>query len=149
MLLTLWIRNTPWMQTYSLGIDPSFERCLPDVHLTLLKKIPPTRVQRGDLVFFKPGAHFIWVKTDYILKKVAGVEGDHLVIKDNKVFINEREIARGFPLAQLYKGVEFKRDEIIPKGAIFLYGTHPLSDDSRYWGFESVAHLDGQAYEIF
>ena len=137
------------MQIYSLGIDPSFERCLPNVHLTLLKKIAPIRVERGDLVFFKPDAHFTWVKTDYILKKVAGVEGDHLVIKDDKVFINEEEIARGSPLTNLYKGVEFKRDEIIPKGELFLYGTHPLSDDSRYWGFESITHLEGLAYEIF
>ena len=137
------------MQTYSLGIDPSYERCLPDVHLTLLKRIAPTSVSHGELVFFKPDSHFTWVKTAFILKRVAGMEGDHLVIQDDRVSINGKLIVSGFPLAKFYSGIEFSRDELIPKGELFLVGTHPLSDDSRYWGYEHLANIEGTAHAIF
>ena len=149
VLIVFTVKCSPLMQTYSLGVDPSFERCLPEIHLTLLKRAPSPAVHRGDLVFFKPDAHFTWVKRDYILKKVAGIEGDHLVIKNDKILINDQEIVHGFPLALYYKRVVFTRDEIIPKGEIFLYGTHAFSDDSRYWGFESIANLEGTAYVVF
>ncbi len=148
-LIVFTVKCSPLMHTYSLGVDPSFERCLPEIHLTLLKRISPTAVHRGDLVFFQPDTHFTWVKRDYILKKVAGIEGDHLLIKNDNILINGQEIAHGFPLAAYYKRAVFTRDEIIPKGEIFLYGTHPFSDDSRYWGFEPIANLEGTAYVVF
>ncbi len=149
VVLVFLFKQSSFMQTYSLGIDPSNERCLPEVHLTVLKRIAPVSVRSGDLVFFKPDSHFTWVKTAYILKRVAGIEGDHLVIKGDRVSINGKLLVSGFPLAKFYRGVDFSRDEIIPKGELFLVGTHPLSDDSRYWGYEHLSNIEGTAHAIF
>jgi conjugal transfer pilin signal peptidase TrbI len=134
----------------SVGFDPNDEKCIPDMHLSLMVHYVPRAVHDGDLVFWAPRGELSYVKQRFVLKQVAAVQGDHVVIKDQKVFVNGVLRATGLPLAALYKrrADQLERDEVVPPGAAFVLGQHPRSDDSRYWGFVSVKTLDGVAYKL-
>lgn len=141
-----------WMGSpVMVGIDPHEDSCLPDMHAALMVKKQVVDVQRGDLLFWKPQGPLANVKQAYILKEVAGVPGDHLVVKDEQVFINGQLIAKGLPLLDTNKvsPKQFERDEVIPAGSVFMRGTHPLSNDSRYWGYLPISSVAGKAWEIF
>jgi len=135
----------------TLGFDPQSERCLPDLHLALLVHEAPQTVHDGDLIFWKPSAALAGFKEQFILKEVAGVPGDHVTIRDGKVQINGKTVVQGFPLARFYhrSANDFNRDETIPAGEFFMVGVHPLSNDSRYWGYLDAHQISGFAYKLF
>ena len=141
-----------WVQLpVSFAFDPNDEKCLPDLHLALMLHHRPTTVHDGDLVFWKPSGPLAYIKQRFVLKQVAGVAGDHLQIRGETVLINGKPVAQGLALARLYQATpqELQRDDVIPAGKVFVMGTHPHSDDSRYWGYLDVASLDGRALKIF
>lgn len=135
----------------SFAFDPNDEKCLPDMRLSLMLHQRPTTVHDGDLVFWKPFGPLAYVKQRYVMKQVAGVAGDHLQIRGETVLINGKPVVQGLALARLYHATpqELQRDEVIPAGKLFVIGTHPHSDDSRYWGYLDVASVDGRALKIF
>lgn len=136
----------------SFVFDPNSEKCLPDFHLGIFVRSHDPHVTRGDLVAFKPAGALSYVKNDLVIKIVAGLPGDHLVVKKESIFINEKLVASGLPLSQEYYHKaprEFERDEYIPNGRYFLMGTHPESDDSRYWGYEPAELLAGYVKKIW
>lgn len=136
---------------FTLGFDPQSERCLPNLHLALMVHLQPREIHDGDLLFWKPSGALAGFKEQFILKEVAGVPGDRLVIHGDRVEINGKLVVSGFPLAHYYRHAEkdFERNEVIPKGAFFMVGVHPLSNDSRYWGYLNAPQIAGFAYRIF
>ncbi|MGR9587095.1 signal peptidase I [Pandoraea sputorum] len=135
----------------SFGYDPQAEQCLPDLHLALLVHHSPASVNTGDLLFWKPSGALSAFKEEFILKQVAGVPGDHLSVRGGEVRINGKPVVSGFPLASLYHrdAKDFERDEVIPQGKYFLMGVHPMSNDSRYWGYLDARDVVGFAYRLF
>src|SRR5262249_35130602 len=135
----------------SLAFDPNDEKCLPDMHLSLMIHRHPAHIVDGDLVFWKPAGALAYVKQQVVMKQVAGVPGDHLQIRAGKVLINGHQVVEGLALAVLYQATPelLERDEVIPAGKLFVVGQHPHSDDSRYWGYLDVAQVDGFALKIF
>lgn len=136
---------------YSWAIDPNAQQCLPDLHLALLVKSSSTTPVKGDLVFWMPAGSLGDIQQDYVLKQVAGTAGDRLTIRGDSVLINGSPVVSGFPLSGLYKRSpkDFERNEIIPAGQVFMIGTHPLSNDSRYWGYLSTSAIKGTGYKLF
>lgn len=136
---------------FTIGFDPQSERCLPNLHLALLVHVHPAEIHDGDLLFWKPSGALAGFKEHFILKAVAGVPGDRLVIHGGRVEINGKTVVTGFPLAPYYHRAEkdFERDEVIPQGEFFMIGVHPLSNDSRYWGFLRADQIAGFAYRLF
>jgi len=134
-----------------LVFDPNREHCLPDFHLGLFVRHTPTQLHQNDLVYFKPVPALSYVRDPYVLKRVAAVAGDHLVIRGEVVSVNGHEIARGLPLAGIYKHTarELERNETVPQGRLFVIGNAVLSDDSRYWGYLDVAKVVGTATRLF
>jgi len=102
-------------------------------------------------VFWAPRGELSYVKQQYVMKQVAAVQGDHVVIKGGNVFVNGQLKAKGLPLAALYqkRADELERDEVVPAGVAFVLGQHPRSDDSRYWGYIPVKNLAGVAVKIY
>lgn len=137
----------------SFAYDPHDERCLPDVHLSLMTHWRPTEIADGDLVFWEPKKTpaLSYVKQAFVLKMVAGVAGDRLQIHGGHVTVNGRDVAQGLALAGLYDKTpsQFDRDETIPAGKLFVIGTHPHSDDSRYWGYLNASDVAGKAYKLY
>ncbi len=135
----------------TLGFDPNDEKCLPGVHLTLLVKSAHPQPKDGDYVFWRPQGALKDIKQAFIMKRVAGAEGDHLLIKNGLVMINGHKIADGLPLIDPSKVAPsaFDRDEVIPAGKLFMIADHPQSYDSRYWGYLDVSAVVGLSHILF
>lgn len=137
----------------SLSYDPHTVNCLPELHLALLVHDRPSAIARGDYLFWKASATraLSYVTDDFVLKRVAGVPGDRLSIRNDRVFINDEVVAEGLEDAVLYnrRPSDFERTEIIPPDRYFMIGTARLSNDSRYWGYLSGEAIAGKGYRIY
>ncbi len=108
---------------------------------------------RGDIVVFK---YPVDPDKDFI-KRVVGIEGDEVLIKDKKLFVN------GEPL--VIEQAVFRDDAIlpkelnprdnygpvkVPKDSLFVLGDNRDSSlDSRFWGFVPIENLKGKAFIIY
>lgn len=129
--------------------------------------------RRGDIVVFEwplnPQIHFI--------KRIVGMPGDILEIKEGRVFINGREVATRFEREErengvikliyeetlpsgvkhkiaLYQSPLLPRKDIppirIPEGHYFVMGDNrDNSEDSRYWGLLPRENIVGKAFVIY
>jgi len=110
---------------------------------------------RGDVVVFKypQDEH-----RDFI-KRVIGVGGDELYIKDRKVYVNCRppdpacrpiEERWAYYEERFGAGGEVFGPVQVPAGSYFVMGDNRNnSQDSRYWGFVKKEKLKGQAFIIY
>ena len=82
------------------------------------------------------------------VKRLAGVSGERITIKDNKLFIGGRFIGTlrthtrcGQPLTPL-------KAQFIPQGYVFVSADHPHSFDSRYaeFGLVKRKHIQGKTW---
>jgi signal peptidase I len=80
-----------------------------------------------------------------LVKRVIGIPGDKVDIRDGKVFLNEK------PLKEPYvKGETFQRDitfpVTVPKGKYLVFGDNrEVSMDSRSFGFIERCQIEGRA----
>ncbi|MGL5617389.1 MAG: signal peptidase I [Sarcina sp.] len=86
----------------------------------------PKQITRGDIVVFeKPG------EEHYLLKRVIGLPGDTVDIKDNgDVYINGEKLNEPYVKFPEAKGGVYQ----VPQGEYFMLGDNRAdSNDSRYW----------------
>lgn len=121
-------------------------------------KVPFTRTflttwdspQHGDIIVFEyPGEP----SKDYI-KRVIGVPGDSIEIKDKKLYRNGELVEE--PYSQyvdpnLVSGPRDNKGPIeVPEGNFFVMGDNrDESNDSRFWGFVPFGNLRGKAWIIY
>ena len=133
-----------------------FAPTLSDIERQLL---PIDPVKRGDILVFKfpedPERDFI--------KRVIGLPGETLEVRNKKVFINgtpldEPYVHFIFPPEERAPGdVGFEASEksdygpvTIPDGHYFMMGDNrDNSEDSRYWGFMPADYIKGKALFVF
>ncbi len=115
--------------------------------------IPWNVPEHGDVIVFKyPRDRSI----DYI-KRVIGVPGDTIEIKNKKVFINNKAIKdpyAHFKSKTVYKGSVSPRDNLgpfsVPDDKIFAMGDNrDNSSDGRFWGFVDQKDIRGKAFIIY
>jgi signal peptidase I len=115
--------------------------------------IPVGQPKRGDIVVFQ---YPMDRSKDYI-KRVIGVEGDKIEIKNKQLFINDRLYPDDHAVhsdPNFYPAVVQPRDNygpvVVPEGALFVMGDNrDASYDSRYWGFVEQKDLEGKALVIY
>jgi signal peptidase I len=132
--------------------------------------IPIKNPKRGDIIVFK------WPKDESkdFIKRVVGVEGDVIEIKDDILFVNGKGIhseyvgdfidddnTRAEQLDETLGGVKHsilnqivRHEDFgpikVPWDSVFVMGDNrDNSEDSRYWGFVTINKIKGKALIIY
>jgi signal peptidase I len=115
--------------------------------------IPITNPQRGDIVvFIYPNDR----SKDFI-KRVIGIGGDTIEIRNKKIFINGKEYSDAHGIysdSVIYPGALQPRDNygpvMVPQKSLFVMGDNrDESADSRFWGFVDLKDVEGKAFIIY
>jgi len=115
--------------------------------------VPITDPKRGDIiVFIYPNDR----TKDYI-KRVIGVGGDKIEIKNKNIFINDQPYKDAFGIYSdntTYPAIMQPRDNFgpvtVPRGSLFVMGDNrDESADSRFWGFVDLKDVEGKALLIY
>jgi signal peptidase I len=117
--------------------------------------LPVRDIRRGDIVVFKypdePERDFI--------KRVIGLPGETLELRNKKVFINGQPLEEGYVhFLDPVSGQEVTSFDVrerygpvrVPEGQYFVMGDNrDNSQDSRYWGFLPGTYIKGKALMIY
>ncbi|BCX14836.1 MAG: signal peptidase I [Patescibacteria group bacterium] len=130
------------------SMQPNF----PDGEFLLTDKIsyrfhPP---QRGDVIVFKAPVN---EEDDYI-KRIIGLPGDTVSIKDGFVYINGQKLEETYLPAGLYTNggifLPNNKEVVVPDNYFFVMGDNrSYSSDSRAWGFVSKKNIIGKAWLVY
>ncbi|SHE28362.1 signal peptidase I [Tissierella praeacuta DSM 18095] len=97
---------------------------------------------RGDVIVLKAPDDPV---KDYI-KRVIGIEGDLVEIKDGKVYVNGSLLNEPYLVNDSYTHIYDEDTWKVPKGQVFVLGDNRAegaSKDSRYFGCVSVKSIKG------
>lgn len=137
LILRTFVIQAFWIPSSSMA--PTFE---PGDRVIVLKfwyMLPKIEPKRGQIVVFKYPAD---PKRDFV-KRMIGMPGDTVELKEGRVFINGREIAE--PYVVNLDNYNMEPIEV-PADKYFCLGDNrPNSQDSRFWGFVPANFLRGPA----
>jgi signal peptidase I len=122
----------------------SMEPTLFEGDRVLLEKISQkvNRLSRGDIIAFKSP-----VDSRIFIKRIIGVEGDKVVIKDEKVYVNGKELKEDYLKDGTTTG---NLEENVPENKLFVMGDNRQgSQDSRAFGCINVDSVRGRALVLF
>jgi signal peptidase I len=107
--------------------------------------------KQGEVVVFKAPNDS---ERDYI-KRVIGIPGDTVMIKDGNVYVNGQLLDQSTYLKPTVKthGGSFLKENtqiVVPSGYYFVLGDNrPESSDSREWGFVSLREIIGKSFFVY
>ncbi len=121
--------------------------------------IPRREIRRHDIVVFKFPQD---LSRDFV-KRVVGLEGEKLEIRNKQVFINDQPIEEPYKVhndrnvynrENYYHYDDLIRDNfgpvVVPKGHLFVMGDNrDNSLDSRYWSFLPINYIKGKPWLIY
>lgn len=115
--------------------------------------IPVTNPKRGDIIVFI----YPMDRSKDFIKRVIGIGGDTIEIKNKKIFLNGREYTDTHGIYSdnvIYPGTMQPRDNFgpvtVPPEKLFVMGDNrDESADSRYWGFVDLKDVEGKAMIIY
>ena len=115
--------------------------------------IPIKEPERRDIVVFK---YPVNPEQDYI-KRVIGVEGDSIEIKDKKVYVNGEPQDENYAIyldKRVMPGSLQPRDNMgpitVPENSLFVMGDNrDNSYDSRFWKFVDLKSVKGKAFILY
>jgi len=149
------IPSRSMVPTLLIGDQILVNKFIYGVKIPYLRKtiIPVTNPEKGDIVvFIYPNDR----SKDFI-KRVIGIAGDKIEIKNKRIFINDKEYSDSYSVYSdnlIYPGVIQPRDNFgpvtVPQNSLFVMGDNrDESSDSRYWGFVDIKDVEGKAFIIY
>lgn len=127
-------------------LGPSMEPTLHDLERLFVNKLVYRlrEPSRGDIVVF---AYPRDLHRDFI-KRVIGLPGDTVEIRDGRVFINGEFIQEPYVV---YPDHHTNHGLVtVPSDSVFVLGDNRRnSEDSRYFGFVPLANIRGRAFLIY
>lgn len=121
----------------------SMNNTLKDKDIMILDKISYRfqDIKRFDIVVIKNDK-------EYLIKRVIGLPGETVEYKNNKLYINNKNVAEKFNHEET---PDFILEEKIPEGYYFVVGDNrPVSNDSRYIGLIKEEDILGKtSFVIF
>ena len=133
----------------------SMEQTLEPDQYVLVDKLTPRfdTYKRGDIVVFDPPENWVQAQGQPYIKRVIGVGGDTVALKDGKVLVNGTALKEPYvfqedgesqPTETLLPGAG---TWVVPIGQLFLMGDHRSnSADSREFGPVDVSRVIGRAW---
>lgn len=102
-------------------------------------------IHRGDtVVFWYPGE-----TTKSYIKRVIGLPGDMVEIKEGYVFVNGKQLVEDYVPSE-YRDYLSYPAQAVPADQYFVLGDHrSSSNDSRAWGFVPRRYIYGKAVFVF
>ena len=122
----------------------------PSVSGKIFLLVKTKNFQKGDLIGIKC-FHSDYTKERHFTKRLVGVPGDLIAVKDRKIYINGmcKGVAKSHtkdlrPLTPI-------APQIIPDNKYFVMTEHKDSFDSRYveFGLVGEQHIEGKVYHIW
>lgn len=165
--LPLVVVGTQWaLARYWIGVDRSDVTCLPWATSLVERSAPLSSHQappwaRGDLVVVSAQGMTPFIKDGTSIGKlVVAISGDTVVISDQGIFVNEGRRPYGYINPEAIERADtkfllpaglprrtasqFYRTTVVPAGHVFLMGSNPLSQDSRYFGPLPISAVKGR-----
>ncbi|MDD5045121.1 MAG: signal peptidase I [Candidatus Omnitrophica bacterium] len=107
-------------------------------------------IKRGDVIVFIAPED---TKKDFI-KRVVGLPGDKVLIKDMSIYINGKPLKDAAFLGRSYynRGDYGMENKVVtvPNDTYYVLGDNSFSSrDSRYWGFVPKKYVLGKAFLIY
>ena len=132
----------------------SMERSLEPGQYVLVDKLTPRfdTYKRGDVVVFTPPDEWQTQNETPFIKRVIGVAGDSIEIKEGGVLVNEERIDEQYVFEVDGRPQEtnpsFNTNRwVVPEGQLFVMGDHrSASQDSRHFGPIRVGDVIGRAW---
>lgn len=115
--------------------------------------LPVSEPQRGEVVIFI----YPEDRSKDFVKRVIGIAGDKIEIKNKVLYINDQEYRDRFGIytdSIVYPAIIQRRDNfgpvVVPPQSLFVMGDNrDESLDSRFWGFVHLADVHGRASFIY
>lgn len=104
--------------------------------------IDKNHISRGKIYAFKKNGM-------NLIKRCIGIEGDHIAIKDNNVYLNGKLMKEKYVSSKTQKHISI--DLVVPKNTLFFLGDNrAVSYDARFWTnkFIKTDDLIGEAIKI-
>ncbi|MBI3161002.1 MAG: signal peptidase I [Chloroflexi bacterium] len=101
-----------------------------------------TDAERGDIVVF----YFPMDPGQELIKRVIGVPGDHVVVKDGTVTVNGQALSEPY----IAEAPRYNGEWGVPDGQLFVLGDNRNdSSDSHSWGLLPAGNVVGKAVVIY
>ena len=99
-------------------------------------------VRHGDIIVF----HYPQNPAEDYIKRIIGIPGDTVVIKNQQVYINNQVIQEDYTAAP----PDYNGQWVIPKDSLFVLGDNRnQSSDSHSWGYVPLNLVVGRAEVIY
>ena len=102
--------------------------------------------EHGDIIVFESDLHQEDGTNKDLVKRVIGVAGDKVKIKDSKVYVNNKELNEPYIHNEITEG---DIDTVVPENSVFVLGDNrEISLDSRYEevGFINESDILGKVF---
>jgi signal peptidase I len=150
--LIFWVIQSFVAQPYKVQGE-SMERTLEPDQYVLVDKLTPRfdTYKRGDIVVFHPPTSWVQEGGEPYIKRVIGVGGDTVELRDGAVYVNGVQLQEGYVYqqdgqAQPTEDLAGVGHWVVPDGELFLMGDHRgNSADSREFGPIEIGQVIGRA----